>query len=215
MEELLIVDDHPLIREGLAQTIDRAMGLTVSWEAEGGEEALAIVESEQPDLAIVDISMPGMGGIELIKQLQSRTPELKILVISRHDEEFYARRVLRAGALGYLRKGKASEHVIEAIREILDGGIYVSPPVRQAFLEDLGPGRPTPTGDHPVSRLSDREMQVFEGMANCLSTKEIAQQMSIAVKTVQTYRSRIKEKLNVESTPELLHQAFQWLEGDE
>lgn len=213
MYKILIVDDHPLVREGLESKIRRQSDLTVCGQAAEGEEALSLIESEQPDLAIVDISMPGMGGLELVKHMQALASEMAILVVSRHDEELYAQRAIRAGARGYVMKRKASEKVIEAIRHVLEGGIYVSKKINQEMLETLGARSQKQNSDSPLRQLSDRELEVFELTGQGLTTSEIAEQMRISVKTVQSYRSRIKDKLNVESAHELMRRAFHWVEG--
>lgn len=214
MYKILIVDDHPLVREGLESKIKRESDMIVCGEASEGEEALSIIETEKPDLAIVDISMPGMGGLELVKHMQALASEMAVLVVSRHDEELYAQRAIRAGARGYVMKRKASEKVIEAIRHVLDGGIYVSKKINQEMLETLGArSQKQSSSDTPLKQLSDRELEVFELTGQGLTTSEIAEQMNISVKTVQSYRSRIKEKLNVESAHELMRRAFHWVEG--
>jgi DNA-binding NarL/FixJ family response regulator len=212
MNKILVVDDHPLMREGLTAKINKEIDLTVSWEASDANEALTVFESEAPDLVIVDISMPGMNGLELIKHMQSINEDVPVIVVSRHDEVLYARRALEAGARGYVMKRKASEKVIEAIRHVLEGGIYVSSRIKQEMLETLGRSDSPREAGVPLAQLSDRELEVFELTGRGLNTREIAEQMNIAVKTVQSYRSRIKEKLNVESHHELMRRAFHWVD---
>lgn len=215
MNSVLIVDDHPLIREGLRSKIERENGLVVCGEAEDGEEALNRLETAEPDVAIVDISLPGISGLELIKHMQALKPEMVVLVLSRHDEELYARRAIRAGARGYVMKRKAGEAIIKAIHQVLAGGIYVSRKINQEMLESIGShGHNHPT-DSPIKRLSDRELEVFELMGRGLGSSDIADQMSISVKTVQSYRSRIKDKLHVDNANELMRRAFHWVEGKE
>ncbi|MCH8247564.1 MAG: response regulator transcription factor, partial [Bacteroidetes bacterium] len=177
------------------------------------EEAMTLVESENPDLAIVDISLPGMSGLELIKRLHAIRPELYILVVSRHDESLYAERAIRAGARGYIMKHEAGDVMMKAVRRVLSGGIYVSEEINEKLLKDLAAGH-TMTYRSPLEVLSDRELEVFELTGKGIGTREISERLHLSVKTVESYRARIKAKLNLSTAAELMQHAVQWIEGE-
>lgn len=208
---VLIVDDHPLVRLGFSQLLSDEEDLVVCGEAECAAEALDLVAELEPDLLVVDISLKGTSGLELIKQVRSRRPHVAMLVCSMHDESLFAERALRAGAHGYIGKREAPDDLVTAVRVVLAGKRYLSPRFA-ARLEAAGfDGR----GDlpEPVAVLSDRELEVFDLIGRGVGTREIAERLGIAVKTVETYRENIKEKLMIDSGPELARRAVAWVLG--
>jgi DNA-binding NarL/FixJ family response regulator len=213
MERILLVDDHPLMRKGLAMTIDAEPDLSVVAQAEEAEQALEAIEDMELDLAIVDISLPGMSGLELLKHMQALRPDLKVLVVSRHDEALYAERAIRAGARGYVMKLEASDVIVKAIRRILNGGIYVSDEINERLLLGIARGRDS-LAKSPLEVLSDRELEVFELTGRGRSTREIAEKLHLSIKTVESYRARIKDKLNLSNAAELMQHAVNWVEGE-
>ncbi len=212
---MLIVDDHPAVREGLAIRISRHPDLTVCGEASDVAEALQLVASARPDVAIIDIALKTGNGIDLIKRIKAHNPGVHLLVLSMYNETLYAERALRAGALGYINKGSDTDKVIEAIRRVRDGKVYLSEPMAQEILSRVvgggGDARPGGVEGSPVDGLSDRELEVFELIGQGMSTHQIAEKMRLSPKTVETYRSRIKEKLNVRYGTELMQRAVQWV----
>lgn len=213
MKKIMIVDDHPLMRKGLALTLEAESDLTVPAQASNAEEALEMVERIQPDLCIVDVSLPGMSGLELIKHLQAVRPSMAILVVSRHDESLYAERAIRAGARGYLMKLEAGDVIVKAVRHVLSGGIYVSDEIKERLLLGMMAGRKE-INQSPMEVLSDRELEVFELTGRGLGTREIAERLHLSVKTVESYRARIKNKLNLGTAAELMQHAVQWVESE-
>ena len=213
MNKILIVDDHPLMRKGLALALNAEIDLTVCGQVANAEEALGALEELDPDLAIVDISLPGMSGLELIKHMQALRPEMRTLVVSRHDEALYAERAIRAGARGYVMKLEAGEMIVKAVRRVLGGGIYVSEEINERLLLGLAAGRPK-MAESPLELLSDRELEVFELTGRGRGTREIAERLYLSVKTVESYRARIKDKLNLKTAAELMQHAVQWVEGE-
>lgn len=208
---ILLVDDHPMIRERLVELIEREADLEVCGEAEDRHEALDLVAALKPGLAIVDLTLKSSLGIELIKDLQARFPEVKILVVSMQDEMIYADRCIHAGARGYITKQQASRHVMRAIRQVLAGGIYLSETMTHHVLERSA-GRPVQREPlEIVSKLTDRELQVFELVGKGLSTRQIADLLFLDTKTIETYRARIKEKLGFKDGSELLQRAIAWV----
>ena len=203
MKKILIVDDHPLMRKGLAMTLNAEPDLNVCGQVADAEEALGALEEFDPDLAIVDISLPGMSGLELIKHMQALRPSLRTLVVSRHDEALYAERAIRAGARGYVMKLEASDMIVKAVRRVLNGGIYVSEEINERLLLGLAAGRQE-LAQSPLEVLSDRELEVFELTGRGLGTREIAERLHLSVKTVESYRARIKDKLNLKTAAELM-----------
>lgn len=203
---LLLVDDHPLVRRGLRDILEYAEGVEVVAEAGGYAEALAKVESLELDLVILDLTLGDGSGLELLKQVRARRPELKILVCSMHDEVLYAERVLRAGGRGYLSKDEAIDRVVEAVRRVLDGRLYLSPGMTDRLLR-AATGGEVATGN-PLASLSDRELQVFELIGEALSAREIGERLGISPKTVESYRESMKAKLGVDSPRELLRRAI-------
>lgn len=208
-KRVLIVDDHPLLREGIACLINNQPDLVVCGEAEDRAGALAITKTTKPDLAVVDISLKDQSGLELIKDFKVRFPELLILALSVHDESVYAERALRAGARGYVMKREASEKVLEAIRSVLDGNVYVSSRIAAGIL-DKATGHPLATLRSVLDVLSDREMDVLMWIGKGYGSNQIAKQLHISVKTVEAHRSNIKLKLKLPSSSELLQCAIGW-----
>lgn len=207
---ICIVEDHPIVREGYVALINREADMEVCCEAGTGLEALEHLPARKPDLAIIDLSIPEMNGIDLIKQLRAQGEEFPILVMSAHSEALYAERVLRAGAQGYMMKDEASATVIEAIRTVLDGQIFLSEEIRTRFaLQYVGQAAPA----SPLEQLSDRELEVFQHIGMGHSTRETAEAMIISPKTVETYRANIKQKLGIDSTTELMQRAVLWVEA--
>ncbi len=210
-KRIYIVDDHPLMRKGLVMTIEKEMGFEVCGQAENAEDGLSDIIKLKPDAAVFDISLPGMNGIELIKNVLHQMPQLKILVVSRHDEDLYAERALRAGAKGYLMKLEAGETLVTALRQILNGGIYLSEKIGSKMIMKMASGNASKS-DNPLDLLSDRELEVFELTGKGLSTKDIGSKLHISVKTVESHRANIKDKLQLETANELMRHAVRWVE---
>ncbi len=210
-KRVYIVDDHPLMRKGMVMTLKSDIEFDVCGQAESAEEALNEILELKPDAAVIDISLPGMNGIELVKNLLHQMPELKILIVSRHDEELYAERALRAGAKGYLMKLEAGEVLVSAVRQVLNGGIYLSDKIGNKLLMKLTSGK-TAKSDNPLDLLSDRELEVFELTGQGHSTRDISKKLHISVKTVESHRANIKEKLHIDSANELMRHAVRWVE---
>jgi DNA-binding NarL/FixJ family response regulator len=213
MHRILIVDDHPLMRKGLALTLSSESDLDVVGQAADAEEALSVIDKLEPDLVLIDISLPGMSGLELLKHLIALNPDLLALMVSRHDEALYAERAIRAGAKGYVMKLEAGDDIVQAVRHVLRGGIFMSEELKDRLLFGAAVGRKAPL-QSPLEVLSDRELEVFEMTGRGLPTREIAERLHLSVKTVESYRARIKQKLNIETGTELLQQAVQWVEGE-
>ncbi len=209
---VLLVDDHPIVRERLAEIINREEDLAVCAEAEDRHGAIKAVEAAKPDMAIIDLALKNSSGLELIKDLHSRWPRLVILVVSMQDESLYAERVLRAGAQGYITKQEATRNIMLAIRSVLGGNIYLNQKTASTVIGRLTANPRRDEGDM-AQLLTDRELQVFELTGNGLSTREIADQLHIDVKTVETYRVRIKDKLNLKGSSELLQLAIRWTQN--
>jgi len=210
--KVFLVDDHPLVREWLTNLINQQPDLAVCGETESAPRALQAIAAAQPDVAIVDISLTDSSGIELIKSLKLSHPEVAVLVLSMHDESLYAERALRAGAKGYIMKRETTRKVIDGIRQILDGKVFVSDSVKEALALRLVENK-TQTPLSPVEQLSDRELEVFEMLGQGLGTRQIADALRVSIKTVQAYCARAKEKLNVRSATELLREAIRWNES--
>lgn len=212
MNRILLVDDHPLLREGLTRLISNESGMTICGTAGSVQEALAMVESEKPDLVITDLTLPGRNGLELIKDLGATHPKIPTIVLSMHDELFYAERVLRAGGRGYVMKDAAPEHLLKAIRTVLDGRVFASPTVTTHFLQTLSPGKPQSKPSFPLERLTDREMEVFELIGNAKSNHDIACRLGISPRTLDAHRAHIREKLGLGDGNELTRYAIRWVE---
>jgi DNA-binding NarL/FixJ family response regulator len=212
VKRVMIVDDHPMMRQGLAQLIDNEPDLKVVAEADTGGQGLNIVVKEKLDLALVDISLPDKNGLELIKDIRSLKPELPVLIVSMHDEALYAERVLRAGARGYIMKQEGGKKLLQAIRQVLTGQIYVSEKMSARILETFS-GHAAGQSASPVARLSDREFEVFQLIGQGRGTKEIAQHLNLSVKTVEVHRAKIKEKLTLQTATDLVRYAVRWSEA--
>jgi DNA-binding NarL/FixJ family response regulator len=207
-KRIFLVDDHPLVREWLTQLIDQQPDLTVCGEAGSAPEAVAALGAARADLAIVDLSLEDSTGLDLVKSLQRLTPAVPVLVLSMHDESLYAERVFRAGARGYVNKRESAQRVVEAVRRVLDGKLYVSEKAAEILAAQTVRGRAP--GEPAIDRLSDRELEVFEKLGQGIGTRQIAEDFSVSIKTVQAYCARIKDKLNVGSATELLREAVRW-----
>jgi DNA-binding NarL/FixJ family response regulator len=212
-KRLLIVDDHPIVRQGITRLINYEDELMVCGEAGNAKEALEAVERENPDMVIVDISLKGRSGLELIKDLRMRYQDLPVLVVSMHDESLYAERVLRAGAKGYIMKQEPPEKVLNAIRQVLSGKIFVSEKMREKMLQRYVLGSSQKNAS-TVERLSDRELEVFRLIGKGMGTRQIAKELDLSIKTVETYREHIKEKLNLENSSKLLQYAIDWVQNE-
>jgi DNA-binding NarL/FixJ family response regulator len=208
---VLLIDDHPMIRRGLAGLINEDTDLMVCGEAGNSREALEMIAEVEPHLAIVDISMEEWNGIELIKEVQARHPHLRVLVLSMHEEEIYAERALRAGASGYVMKAQAAGTVMEAIRRVLAGKIYISERVNNQLLHRVAMHpRLAASSASPVERLSERELQIFRLLGDGIRVREIATQLYISIKTVESHRVNIRRKLGLLNSAQLLRYAIQY-----
>jgi len=211
--KVFVVDDHPIVRQGLALLINRESDLVVCGEAEDAQTAVQAVAIAKPDILVVDISLNGPDGLDLLKDVRMRYPELPVLILSMHDESIYAERALRAGAQGYIMKQEATEKVLVALRRILSGEIYVSERIAnrmlQRYIGNRSTGRPSSIAD-----LTDRELEVFRLIGEGHSTRQIAEELHISVKTVESYQAHIKEKLSLRSARELVQHAIQWNVGE-
>jgi DNA-binding NarL/FixJ family response regulator len=210
---VLLIDDHPIVRERLAELINQELDLMVCGEAEDAYSAMEAINKTVPDIALVDISLKDSYGIELVKDIKAQHPAVKTLVLSMHDESLYAERALRAGARGYITKQEASKKVVGAIRQVLGGGIYVSEKMAGVLLGRVA-GEPRSDGS-PVDRLSDRELEIFQLLGEGLAVREIAKRLHVSVKTIEAHRTHIKEKLNMKTSPELLRYAIQMSLNDQ
>jgi len=211
-KRILIVDDHPMMRQGLAQLIAAEPDLAVQSEAHTGGQALDLVTARKPDLVLLDISLPDRNGLELIKDIRTLRPEARILAVSMHDEAIYAERVLRAGAHGYIMKQEGGKKLMEAVRQVLSGKIYVSEKISARILETFSGQRGAASGS-PVERLSDREFEVFQLIGEGKGTREIAGHLHLSVKTVEVHRANIKIKLQIKSATDLVRYAVRWAEA--
>ena len=210
--QLLIVDDHPLMRRGLAQLLSAERDFTVRAQAANSAEALALLRAQPFDLVIADVTLSGVSGLDLLKDIKIHWPHLPVLMFSMHDEMLYAERALRAGARGYVSKQAAPECILSAVRRVLSGQIYVSEEVSGRILGKLVAGEANGDGqDSVVNLLSNRELEVLQFIGRGRGTREIAAEMHVSVKTVETYRAHIKEKLKLRSAPELMRFAVDWV----
>jgi DNA-binding NarL/FixJ family response regulator len=206
----LIVDDHPIVRLGIRQMLAAERDLEVCGEAESADAAKQLIVGAHPDLAIIDLSLAEGTGLDLIRSLRESMPTLPVLVLSMHDEALFAERVLRAGARGYIMKREAITGLVGAVRQVLSGRIYVSDGMAQTVLERLGPEAAAP--DNPLASLTDRELEVFDLIGRGQSTGTIAEQLGVSIKTIETYRSNIKTKLNLKDATDLIRLAATWTE---
>jgi DNA-binding NarL/FixJ family response regulator len=206
---ILIVDDHPMTRSGLVHLINHQPEMVVDGEAEDAAQALDLLASKRPDLMLIDITLPGKSGLELIKDVKAMHPDLPMLVLSMHDESLYADRVLRAGARGYITKHEGGDKLMGAIRHVLSGRIYVSESMSAHILEIFSGGQ-TGIDRSSIQKLSDREFEVFEALGEGLSSHEIAKKLHLSAKTVDAHRANIKTKLNINTTAELISFSARW-----
>lgn len=209
---VLIVDDHPIVRQGLAQMINQEADLCVCGEAEDVQHALEAMATLQPDLALVDLSLKGSSGLELIRSMRVQQPTLPVLVVSMYDEALYVERALRAGARGYIMKHEATDTMMHAIRRVLQGEIYVSEKMMTQLLGRFVLDTPA-TGASPLERLSNRELEVFRLIGEGHGTRQIADTLRVSIKTVESHRAHIKEKLQLSDTGALVRYAMQWTDS--
>jgi len=207
-KKILIVDDHAFIRQGLRNFIEREPDFSVCGEATGRVEALSLCTKTTPHLVLIDLSLGNDSGLELVKDIAAQFSKIKMLVLSMQDELLYAERVLRVGAAGYVSKSEHPGRLIEAVRCVLDGGVYASEAVKQKIMQTV---RQVEPGSDPIVSLSDRELAVFEMIGKGQSTADIAESMHLSVKTIETYRARIKTKLDAHNSTELVQRAVQWI----
>lgn len=209
ISRVFLVDDHPLVREWLTTLLNQLSDLRVCGEASGTEKALDGIRESKPDIAIIDLALPEGSGLTLIKNIKAEIPEIAIVVLSMHDERFYAERAFRAGARGYVMKGESTSSIAEAIRAVLGGKLYLSPRMQEnfagRFVDDEAGGLHA-----PVKKLSDRELEVFRLLGLGYETRRVAQLLNVSIKTVQAYCARIKEKLQLANASELLREAIRW-----
>jgi DNA-binding NarL/FixJ family response regulator len=208
--KVLVVDDHPIVRHGLAQLISREPDLEVCGEATNISGALRQVETNPPDVAVIDISLDGDNGIELVEEIKAKWPAVKILVSSIHDERVFAGRALRAGAMGYICKREDLGKLVAAIHQILRGEIYLSPDMTTRLLRRAAVGQSLDRD--PVETLSNRELQVFEMIGQGMTTVQIARKLDVSPKTIESHRKQIKAKLNLQNSAQLTRSAFQWVQ---
>ena len=213
---VVVVDDHPMFRDRLAQIINHELDMQVCGEAANSQTALETIQTTQPDLAVIDITLDGASGLELIKSIRALGLKIPLLVLSMHDESLYAERALRAGANGYITKRQPATEVVSALRRVLAGEVYLSEKMTAGFLRTLTAGGGTGAGGTkeiaaPINRLTDRELEVMELIGLGRTTREIAASLQLGVATVDTYRARIKEKMNFRNAVELQHFAIRWV----
>lgn len=209
---IVIVDDHPVVRQGLAQMINQEADLCVCGEAEDVQQALEVIATLAPDLVLVDLSLKGSSGLELIRSLRAQPQALPVLVVSMHDETLYVERALRAGARGYIMKHEATDTMMHAIRRVLGGEIYVSEKMTTKLLGRFMLDAPT-TGVSLLERLSNRELEVFRLIGEGQGTRRIATTLKVSIKTVESHRAHIKEKLQLADTGALVRYAMQWVDN--
>lgn len=212
MTRIVVVDDHPLMRKGLALSLNAEPDFEVVGQIEDAEQMLEQFEALAPDLVVLDISLPGMNGLELLKHLLAIRPDLPVLVVSRHEEALYAERAVRAGARGYVSKLEAGDDIARAARRVLRGSIHLSEDLKDKLLFAAAAGRDPMRS--PLELLSDRELEVFEMTGRGMPTRDIAERLHLSVKTVESYRARIKTKLGLENATELMQRAVAWVGGE-
>jgi DNA-binding NarL/FixJ family response regulator len=210
---ILLVDDHAVVRYGIAQLINRQNDMVVCGEEEDAANALTALSKLKPDLVIADISLKDSSGLELMRNIKAQFTKLPVLVVSAHDESIYAEVAFRAGALGYLMKQEALEKIVAAIRRVLSGNIYVSETMASKMLQQQVRGKPD-LQESPVKGLSDRELEVFQMIGQWKKTSEIAQELHLSVKTIEYYREQIKHKLNLKNSAELTQHATSWVQRE-
>jgi DNA-binding NarL/FixJ family response regulator len=206
---ILIIDDHPIVREGLTDMISQEQGLNVCGHAQSTEDAIPKITALKPDLVLLDISLADGHGIDLLKTIKEQFPKLVVLILSMHDENVFGVRALRAGAAGYVMKQASPEQVLAAIRKTLGGEIYVSENLQRRMVQQFRGSRVPRTGS-PLEDLSDRELEVFGLLGKGMTTRQIAEHLHLSIKTIESHRAKIKEKLNLKNSMELLQHAIQW-----
>ncbi|HEV8075385.1 MAG TPA: response regulator transcription factor [Candidatus Acidoferrum sp.] len=206
---VLLVDDHPIVRQGLALLIEREVDLSVCGEADGAHTAFHAIETLQPDIVLLDISLNGPDGLEVLKEIRVKTGSLPVLILSMHDESIYAERAMRAGANGYIMKQEATEKVLIAIRRILQGDVYLSDRLTTTMLQQYVRGG-AHTKSSPLLNLTDRELEVFRLIGEGHGTRQIADELHLSVKTIESYQAHIKEKLALRNARELVQHAIEW-----
>lgn len=212
---VVIIEDHPMFREQISHLINKSDDLEVCGEADNTRDGLAIILQKRPQAGILDISLRGASGLELLKDLRAHQIDMPVLVLSMHDESLYAERALRAGAKGYITKHEASAKVMEALRQVLRGEIYLNPRFMSQVLDKMMSGPTAEPAATPVARLADRELEVFELIGRGLTTREIGARLRLGLTTVDTYRARIKEKLKLENAARLHLEATRWVQEQE
>ncbi len=206
---ILIVDDHPIVRRGFRELVAHEPDLLVCGEAEDAPQALQQIEATRPDVVVIDLTLKSGHGLELIQEIKARDGRIKMLVSSMHDESLFAERALRAGASGYVSKQESADKIIDAVRRVLRGEIYLSPRMANRLLHRVASGEPL--GKNPIESLSDRELEVFEMIGQGLTTKQVAGKLELSPKTVETHREKIKTKLRLRNSIELSRHATQWV----
>ncbi len=209
--KVLIVDDHPIVIEGLTDLINKEEDIVVCGWAKDIHQTIKAIKKLKPDVVTVDISLENVSGLDLMKDIKAHFPDLPMLALSMHEESLYAQRAIRAGAKGYITKKEATKNVITAIRKVLEGRLYLNEAMKEKLLYSLIGNDESDAGTSPIDRLTDRELEVFRLIGQGKGTRQIAEQLCLSAKTIETYRSRIKKKLNLSSGSELLRCAFQWV----
>ena len=212
--KIIVVDDHAIVRRGLSELINGEDDLMVCGQAEDAHQAMQAIKTLKPDMVIVDISLKETSGMELIKDIKAQYPNLSVLALSMHDEAVYAERVLRAGADGYIMKAEATENIVTAMRKVLSGQIYLSDRMAPKMVRKLVGVAPN-VGASPIDCLSNRELEVFGLIGQGYATRQIAEKLYLSIKTIETYRAHIKEKLNLADAAELLQYAIQWVKSQD
>ncbi len=214
VRRVLIVDDHPIVRQGLRQIMEHEDDLMVCGEAETVQDAMVAIRDFHPDAVVADLSLKQGDGIELVRDVRAHFPKLPILVLSMHDEAIYAERILSAGANGYIMKQAAGEQFLVSLRRVLDGGIYVSEAVGNSMIKKIAAGGGYTSGN-PVDRLSTRELQILHMIGRGMSTRETAQSLNLSIKTVESHRQRVKRKLNLSTGAQLVQYAVNWFSNSD
>jgi DNA-binding NarL/FixJ family response regulator len=212
-KKIYIVDDHPVMRDGLVELISKSPELTVCGESSTAEDALERIPETAPDLVLIDLSLPGMSGMDLVSALKARRPDIRMLVLTMHDEALYAERAVREGARGYIMKHQVARDVRTAIQTVLAGDFYLSSKISKDLLEAALAAKPA-SSDDPEAALSDREREVFRHVGKGLGASEIARTLGINVKTVETYQARIREKLGLKDSAQVFQRASRWIHRD-
>ena len=211
LTRVLIIDDHPIIRQGLRRLLEGEEGFSVAGEAEDAGAALVLLREEDVDLVVLDLSLKGVSGLEFIKQAVAEHPDLPILVLSMHHERFYAERALKAGARGYIMKEEPAENLLEALRRVADGELYLSPSFSNALVRQAVDG--TANLSRGADQLSDRELEVLRLIGQGRRTRDIADDLSLSIKTIESYRANIKRKVGLDDASALAHYAFHWVQA--